>query len=71
MMTSSHGNIFRVTDPFWGSLQRPVARSFDILFDLPLDKQANYKRIVLGFKVQRTIETPVIWDAIALIMTSL
>ena len=34
--------------------QRPVARSFDIFFDLRLN-----------------IDTPVIWDAIVLIMTSL
>ena len=36
--------------------QRPVTRSFDDLFEQI---------------VEQTIETPVIWDAIALIMTSL
>ena len=36
--------------------QRPVPRSFDIFFEPA---------------VEQAIETPVIWDAIALIMTSL
>ena len=40
MMTSSNGNIFRVTGrlcvEFYGEFpaQRPVTRSFDVLFDL-------------------------------------
>ena len=43
MMTSSIGNIFRVTGPFrwgnppvtgWFSSQRPVTRSFDVFFEL-------------------------------------
>ena len=46
MKTSSHGNIFRVTDPlceeFTGpdefSAQRPVTRSFDVFFDLRPNK---------------------------------
>ena len=45
MMTSSNGNIFRVTDctansPVTGEFpsQRPVTRSFDIFFDLHLKK---------------------------------
>ena len=41
IMTSSNGNIFRVTDPlcgeFTGLQQRPVTRSFDVFFDLRLD----------------------------------
>ena len=37
--------------------QRPVTRGIDVSFDL----RSN----------ERTIETPVIWDAIALIITSL
>ena len=36
--------------------QRSVTRSFDVLFDL---------------RMKKTIETPMAWDAIALIMTSL
>ena len=45
MMTSSNGNIFRVTGPLFvdftgpgeSSSQRPVSRSFDVPFDLPLN----------------------------------
>ena len=45
MMTSSNGNIFRVTSPLCGEFtgpgefraQRPVTRSFDVLFDLRLN----------------------------------
>ena len=40
--------------------QRPVTRSFDVFFDLHLNK-----------RVDQTIETPVISDVIALITTSL
>ena len=51
LMTSSNGNIFRVTGPFCGEFtgpgefptQRPVRRSFNVFFDLrfnkPLSKQ--------------------------------
>ena len=45
MMTSSNGNIFRVTGPLCGELvtgeflaQRPVTRSFDAFFHLHLNK---------------------------------
>ena len=46
MMTSSNGNIFRVTGPLCGEFtgpgefptQRPVRRSFDVFFDLRLNK---------------------------------
>ena len=42
MMTSSNGNIFRVTGPLCGEFtgpgefpaQKPVTRSFDVFFDL-------------------------------------
>ena len=37
MKTSSNGNLFRVT----GSLQRPVTRSFDVFFDLCLNKRLS------------------------------
>ena len=40
--------------------QRPVTQSFDVFFDLHLNK-----------RLSKTMEIPVIWDAIALIMTSL
>ena len=46
MITSSNGNIFRVTGPLWeeftghrGPSQRPVTRGFDVLFDLRLNKR--------------------------------
>ena len=49
MMTSSNGNIFRVTGPLCGELsgprdfpaQRPVTRSFDAFFDLRLNKRLS------------------------------
>ena len=49
MMTSSNGNIFSVTGPLcgeftgqlWISLQRQVTRSFDVFFDLRLNKQLS------------------------------
>ena len=49
MMTSSNGNIFRVTDhlcgeftgPRWIPPQRPVKRSFDVFFDLRLNKRLS------------------------------
>ena len=52
MMTSSNGNIFRVTGPLCGEFtgqngefpsQRPVTRSFDVFFDLYLNKQLSKK----------------------------
>ena len=47
MMTSSNGNIFRVTGPLCGEFtgpgefptQRPVTRSFDVFFDRRLNKR--------------------------------
>ena len=47
MMTSSKGNIFRVTCPLCGEFigqfptQRPVTRSFDVFFDLRPNKQLS------------------------------
>ena len=49
MMTSSNGNIFRVTGHLCGEFtgpgefpaQRPVTRSFDIFFDLRLNKRMS------------------------------
>ena len=57
MMTSSYGNIFRVTGPLWGN--PPVAGEF------------SFPRSAPEHKVEQMIATPVIWDAIALIVTSL
>ena len=60
MMTSSNGNIFRATGPLWGnspvisefSSQRPVTRSFDIFFDLRLNKRLSKQ------SKRRWFETP-------------
>ena len=49
MMTSSNGNIFRVTGPLRGEVsglgefpvQRPVTRSFDVFFDLRLNRRLS------------------------------
>ena len=49
MMTSSNGNIFRVTGPLCGEFtgpgefptQMPVTRSFDVSFDLRLNKRVS------------------------------
>ena len=49
MMTSSNGNIFRVTGPLCGEFtgpgefpaQRPVTRSFDVFFDLRTNKRLS------------------------------
>ena len=45
MMTSSNGDIFRVTGPLCGEFefpaQRPVTRSFDVFFDLRLIKRLS------------------------------
>ena len=49
MMTSSNGNIFRVTGPLCGEFtgpgeflaQRPVTWSFDVFFDLRLNKRLS------------------------------
>ena len=48
-MTSSNGNIFRVTGPLCGEFtgpgefptQRPVTRSFDVFFDRRLNKRLS------------------------------
>ena len=128
MMTSSNGNMFRVTGPLCGEFsgpgefraQRPVTRSFDVFFDLRLNSYGlsatscttidrfmmtslnrNIFRVTgplwgesTGHRwipltkasdaelwcflwsapeqtVKQTNEMPVIWDAIALIVTSL
>ena len=49
IMTSSNGNIFRVTAPLCGEFtgpgefptQRPVTRSFDVFFDLRLNERLS------------------------------
>ena len=64
MMTSSNGNIFRITGPlcgkFTGHRWIPLTKASDAEFWSAPDQT-----------VEQTAERPVIWDAIALIMTSL
>ena len=60
MMTSSNGNIFRVTNPLWAKStghrwipsQRPVTRSFGVFFDMRLNKRLNKQ------SKSRLFETP-------------
>ena len=63
-MTSSSGNIFRVTGSLWGKPLvtggRPMTQSFAVFFLSPPEQTA-----------EQTIEMLVICDAMALIMTSL
>ena len=67
MMTSSNGNIFRVaslscgefTGHRWIPRTQAMTQSFDIFFDLRMNQQLSNDMM------------PMIWDAIALIMTSL
>ena len=66
MMTPSNGSIFRVTGPLWihrspVHWQRPMPWRGFFCFLWTVPRQM----------VEQTIETPVIWHAIALIMTSL
>ena len=59
MMTSSSGNIFRVTDPLCGEFtcpgefptQRPVTRSFDGFFDLRLNKRLSKQSLGWWFEM--------------------
>ena len=66
-MMSSNGNIFRVTGPLWGE---STGHRW-----IPLTKASEAELWWFGWSapeqiVEQTIETPVIWDAIALIMAS-
>ena len=68
MMTSSNGNIFRVTGPLCGE--------FTSYRRIPLTKASDMQLCCILWsapeqRVEQTIETPVILDAITLIMTSL
>ena len=67
-MTSSNGSIFRITGPLWGEYTGhrwiPLSKTSDaglwcFLWSAPEQT------------VEKTIETPLIWDTVALIMTSL
>ena len=64
MMTLSNGNIFRVTGPLWGEF------TGDQWIPLTKASDAGIWCIVWSAPeqtVEQTIETLVIWDAIALI----
>ena len=78
MMTSSNGNIFRVTGHLCGEFtgpvefptQRPMTRSFDVFLDLRLNKRLNKQSWGWWFE---TLSHPfwrhrnvVIWDATTL-----
>ena len=68
MMTSSNGNIFPVTGPLWGE---PTGHRW-----IPLTKASDAELWCFLWSApeqtfEQIIETLVIWDAIALIMTSL
>ena len=55
-MTLSNGNIFRVTGPPVTSgspSQKPVTRSFDVFFDVRLDKRFNKQSSCLWFDIPR------------------
>ena len=70
-MTSSNGNIFRVTGPLCGEFtgpgefptQRPVTRSFDVFFDEAGDLRRNrghYDVIVMGIIVLTIISLQIL-----------
>ena len=64
MMTSSNGNIFRVSGPLWGESIGPRL--------IPLTKASDtelWRFFWSDQTVEQTIKTPVTSDAIALIMT--
>ena len=67
MMTSSNGNIFRVTGPLCGEITGYQQTSFIKASDVEL---WCFLWSAPEQTVEWTIETSVIWDAIALIMTS-
>ena len=61
MMTSSNGNIFRVTGPMWGEfsghrwlpLTKPVTRNFNVFFNLRLNKLLSKRRHAVDFRRHR------------------
>ena len=69
MMTSSYGNIFHVTGPLWGESTGhrwiPLTKASDVDVDVFSDLCLN------KWLSEQTIETLIIWDAIALIMMPL
>ena len=74
MMTLSNGNIFHITGPLWGESTGhwwiPLTKASDTEFWCFI-WSAPELWSVHEQAVWQTIETPVIWDATALIITSL
>ena len=66
MMTSSNGNIFLITGSLWGESNGhrwiPLTKAIDVELWYFLSSAAEQM-------AEQTIETPGIWDAIALNMT--
>ena len=66
MMKSSNGNIFRVTGPLCGEFtghrefraQRPVTRSFDVFFDMRLNKRFSKGPFTLTRFMSKTVAQP-------------
>ena len=67
MMTSSNENIFCVTGPVWGESTGQRWIPFTMASDAEL---WCFLWSTPDQTVEQTLETPVIWDAIALIMES-
>ena len=77
-MTSSNGNIFRVTDHLcgeftglrWFPAQGPETRNFDVFFDLSLNKRLSKTREAGDLRRYRTHYDVIviIWDEIQLLL---
>ena len=73
MMTSSNGNIFRVTglcvgnSPVTGEFlaQRPVTRNFDVFFDLRLNKWLSKQSWGWWFETAAPIMTSLLWTKVS------
>ena len=61
-MTSSNGNLFRIIGPLWGEFTGHNGQWHGALM---------FSLIIAWKRAEQTIQTPMIWDTIALLMTSL
>ena len=68
IMTSSNENIFRVTDPLW---EEPTGHRWIPFTKVSATELSCFLWPTPEQTIDQTIEKPVIWDAIAVIMTSL
>ena len=68
MMTSSNGNLFRATGPLWGESTGhrwiPLTKASDT-------ELWRFLWCAPEQKIEQTVEMPVIWDVMALIVTLL